>query len=914
MPSPEVFADRLAFALDDFQLDGLRALERGTSVLVAAPTGAGKTVVGEYAVWRALQRDRKCFYTTPIKALSNQKYDELCEVYGIDRVGLLTGDRSIRGDAPVVVMTTEVLRNMLYEASPTLAGLEAVVLDEVHYLADRERGAVWEEVIVQLPAGVQLACLSATVSNAEEFGAWLDWVRGAALADAGEDPAPQGCEVVISDRRPVPLDYHYAFNDRLEPVFRAGGKHSGRKPKHAKIEAAKQGKGGVPNPDIVMLERQQSGGRRGRRGGRAPGGTRVRPPRRSALVQTLAERHWLPAIVFVFSRQGCDAAVGQLVSDGLSLTSEEERASIRSVVDERVAELSADDLGVLGFGPWLAGLERGIAAHHAGMVPAFKEAVEELFVRGLLRVCFATETLALGINMPARTVVIERLEKWDGQQHALLTSGQFTQLTGRAGRRGLDKRGHAVVMHQTDVDFATVASLVGRRVEPLRSRFTPSYNMAVNMLRRHDRATAESLLARSFAQWQTDAGVADDSERLARNRRALAGYAENLVSSRGDFAEYWSLRRMLSRVEGQGAKRRRNARANAVHEGLAALAPGDVVAVDDDEVVAVVGGHRTKSGIPIAQVVTPDHKLTRIGPRELDQPPQKVGQVSLPDAGGPRQAAYRKEVANALRRVEVPVRSRWRGPSEAADSTSTVEAARLREQVRAHPVHADPELPEIEEWAHRHDRLAEDTAKLEEQISRRTGSLVARFDRIVDILTELGYLEGDASAPAPTGRGRQLAGLYAETDLLVAQCLRRGVLAGLDAPDLAAVASSFTYEARQKDPPEPVAPTTRVAERLDAAQSEWERLAAREEDANLPATRPPDAGFAEIAWRWTSGAELDDALAGSVMTAGDFVRNIKQTADLLRQLRDVAEDPELEAMAQQAQRRMVRGVVAHAGL
>ena len=911
MPSPEAFAGRLAFELDEFQVDGLRALDRGHSVLVAAPTGAGKTVVGEYAVWRALERGRKCFYTTPIKALSNQKFDELCQVHGADRVGLLTGDRSVRGDAPVVVMTTEVLRNMLYEASLTLRGLEAVVLDEVHYLADRERGAVWEEVIVQLPAGVQLACLSATVSNAEEFGAWLDWVRGPALSEAGVGPDPRGCEIVISDRRPVPLDYHYAFNDRLEPVFRAGGKHSGRKPKGAKVEAAKQARGGVPNPDIVMLERQQSGGRRTRRGGRAPTGARVRPPRRSALVTTLAERRWLPAIVFVFSRQGCDAAVAQLVSDGVALTAREERAAIRDVVDERVRELSPEDLSVLGFQPWLAGLERGIAAHHAGMVPAFKEAVEELFVRGLLRVCFATETLALGINMPARTVVIERLEKWDGTQHALLTSGQFTQLTGRAGRRGLDKRGHAVVMHQADVDFSTVASLVGRRVEPLRSRFTPSYNMAVNMLRRHDRATAESLLARSFAQWQTDAGVADDSERLARNRRALAGYEQNLVSSRGDFAEYWSLRRALSRVERQGAKGRRQARDTAVHEGLAALSPGDVVAVGDDEVVAVVGGHRTKSGIPIAQVVTPDRRLTRIGPRELDQPPQKVGQVALPDAGGPRQSAYRKEVANALRRVDVPVRSR-RDASEASEAAHAAEAARLREQVRAHPVHEDPDLPEIEEWAHRHDRLSDDTAKLEEQVSRRTGSLVARFDRIIVILTELGYLEGEAAAPAPTGRGRQLAGLYAETDLLVAQCLRRGVLAGLDAPDLAAVASAFTYEARQKDPPEPIAPTTRVAERLDMAQAEWERLATREEAARLPATRPPDAGFAEIAWRWTSGAELDDALAGSVMTAGDFVRNVKQVADLLRQLRDVAEDPELTALAQQTQRRMVRGVVAHA--
>ena len=552
----DAFAGVYGFALDDFQIAGIEALLAGRSTLVAAPTGAGKTVVGEFAVWHALQQGRKCFYTTPIKALSNQKFNDLVARHGPDVVGLLTGDNVVNGDAPVVVMTTEVLRNMLYEGSSTLRGLQSVVLDEVHYLADRERGAVWEEVIIQLPADVQLACLSATVSNAEEFGDWLGRVRASAprppvggdmtvrASASVVEAVPASCDVVISERRPVPLEHHYAVNDRIHSVFRSGGKKTGSAD-HAKArsQAAKQALSGVPNPELLMLERNAGQSNRvSRRGRYQPSSVRLRPPRRSDIVGELRQRKWLPAIYFLFSRAGCDAAVEQLMSDGVRLTTPDEQRRIRDLVDERTAELPADDLEVLGYGPWATALEHGIAAHHAGLVPPFKETVETLFVRNLVKVCFATETLALGINMPARTVVIERLEKWNGQRHELLTPGQFTQLTGRAGRRGLDPRGHAVVLYQRDIDFVTVASLVGRRTEPLRSSFAPSYNMAVNLLRSHDRADAESLLARSFAQYQADQRVVGEERRIAGNREALAGYAEhNLHSQLGDFAEYLSL-------------------------------------------------------------------------------------------------------------------------------------------------------------------------------------------------------------------------------------------------------------------------------------------------------------------------------------------------------------------------------------
>jgi ATP-dependent RNA helicase HelY len=924
--SVSTFVEGYPFGLDDFQSAGITALAEGRSVLVAAPTGAGKTVVGEFAVWQALRQGGKCFYTTPIKALSNQKYADFVRLHGSDRVGLLTGDNVVNGEAPIVVMTTEVLRNMLYEGSPTLVGLQAVVLDEVHYLADRERGAVWEEVIISLPPSVQLACLSATVSNAEEFGAWLARVRDAAepRPEGGDRVVRETCDVVISELRPVPLEHHYAVNDRIYQTFTRGAPKAGRKAATAALEAARRATAGVPNPEVLMLERRAGVHNRVSARGRryAGGGTQVRPPRRTDLAEELARRRWLPAIVFVFSRDGCDDAVRQLVEGGVRLTDRGEQHAIRALVDERTADLPAEDLEVLGYGPWAAALELGVAAHHAGMVPVFKETVEELFVRGLVKVCFATETLALGINMPARTVVIERLEKWNGARHELLTPGQFTQLTGRAGRRGLDQVGHAIVLYQRDVDFPTVASLVGRRVDPLHSSFAPSYNMVTNLLRRAGRVEAEQLLARSFAQFEADATVAGDEQRIARNREALEGYAQRLHSERGDFLAYWQLRRELSHLESSTASERRRRAREALIEGIARLGPGDVVALptggDRPDLAAIVGRSTSGTGTPLASAVTVDRKLVRLGPREFLVPPRKVGRVALPRSGGPRQADYRKAVASALRALPRPQGPGTVDGSDAAEDGHGPRIAELRAALRASPVYADPALADLEVWARRSDELAAQTDRLERGVRRRTGSLVRQFERILGVLTALGYLSDDPERPVPTVHGRRLAGLYAETDLVLAEALRRGLLVDLDTAELAAVASVFVYVTRARDPDIPALPTPAVRTAVAAIEDVWEEIAAREEAASLPTTRVPDAGFAEVVWRWAGGADLDEALGDAEMTPGDFVRSTKQVADLLRQLRDVATgDPELTALGQQAHvasRALVRGVVAYSGM
>ncbi len=521
LPRLAEFTGILSFPLDPFQRAACEALEEGHGVLVCAPTGAGKTVVGEFAVHLALAQGGKCFYTTPIKALSNQKYADLVARHGADAVGLLTGDTSINGDTSVVVMTTEVLRNMLYAGSATLKGLAYVVLDEVHYLADRFRGAVWEEVILNLPESVRLVGLSATVSNAEEFGEWLLDVRG-------------NTTVVVDEHRPVPLWQHMLVGSRLCDLF---AKNS------AKNSANRL------TVDSHLVRRVQELERRSGWDYPRRGGPRFRPLPRADVVARLERDGLLPAITFIFSRAGCQAAVSQCVRGGLRLTTPEESARIRQMVDTRTAGLPEGDLDVLGFWEWREALERGVAAHHAGMLPVFKETVEELFVRGLVRAVFATETLALGINMPARTVVLERLVKFNGEAHLDLTPGEYTQLTGRAGRRGIDVEGHAVVLWQPGVDPARVAGLASTRTYPLRSSFRPGYNMAVNLIDRVGVAAGRALLERSFAQFQADRSVVGLARRIDRNAEAQAGYAETMACHLGDVAEYAQLRRQISERE-----------------------------------------------------------------------------------------------------------------------------------------------------------------------------------------------------------------------------------------------------------------------------------------------------------------------------------------------------------------------------
>ena len=519
-PKTQKFAQTFPFELDPFQIDACHALENGKGVLVAAPTGAGKTIIGEFAVDLVINSGGKCFYTTPIKALSNQKFTELCAKYGESKIGLLTGDTSINSEAQIVIMTTEVLRNMIYSNSKTIDELKYVVMDEVHYLADKFRGAVWEEILIHLSDAVQIISLSATVSNAEEFGEWLQTVRGET-------------EIIVSEIRPVPLYQHVLFGNRLLDLF---------------------GENQKLNPELTRLERDSYRQVRGNWRDKPKG---PKPLMRSEVIEKLDREGLLPAITFIFSRNNCDAAVRQCLAAGIKLTNTDERKIIRSVISKNMKNLAEEDLVVLGYYEWADALERGIAAHHAGLLPAFKVTVEELFQQGLVKAVFATETLALGINMPARTVVLEKLSKWNGEGHVAISPGEYTQLTGRAGRRGIDIEGNAVILWNNDLDSTSVGGLASTRTYPLKSSFKPTYNMSINLISQFGSNRARTSLESSLAQFQADKAVVGLAKQIRKNEIARDDLFAQSKCDQGDFVEYSSMRAGIKKLETDSKRSKR---------------------------------------------------------------------------------------------------------------------------------------------------------------------------------------------------------------------------------------------------------------------------------------------------------------------------------------------------------------------
>ena len=769
-PLTQEFISQFDFGFDDFQIAGCQAVEEGRSVLVAAPTGAGKTVVGEFAAYASLARGKKCFYTTPIKALSNQKFHEFVERFGEDRVGLLTGDTNINSDAEIMVMTTEVLRNMLYANSSTLLNLGAVVMDEVHYLADKFRGAVWEEVLIHLMESVQVISLSATVSNAEEFGEWLGEVRGST-------------DVIVSEVRPIPLYQHVLIGARMIDLFHEPGR---------------------VNPEILALERQALRRVRTPRDRRDRHGSDDLRLSRDEVIEKLQRENLLPAITFIFSRAGCDAAVKQCLQAGIRLTNTEERIEIARTAALYTQNIAEEDLDVLGYREWLMALERGIAAHHAGLLPSFKGAVEDLFQRGLVKAVFATETLALGINMPARTVVLEKLTKWNGEGHVSITPGEYTQLTGRAGRRGIDIEGNAVVLWSPTVDSATAAGLASTRTYPLRSSFTPSYNMSINLIARFGRDRARTSLESSFAQFQADRAVVGLVKQIRKNDLAALEQLESAVCHLGDFNKYASIRLEIKEVE---------------------------------------------------------RLLTR-----------RDGKKSFDN------------------------RQRQRLESDLDN---------LRRTLRQHACHSCNDRETHARFAERAARLNRESAGLRERVENRTHVIAKTFDRICKVLDHLGYIEGEK----PLDQGKILAKIYAESDLLLTETIRKGVLNDLSAPELLSVVSAMIYEGRGSESYAPKMPHQNVANALATITSIWARLEELEEEYEVKTQREPDFGFAYASYRWASGHNLSSVLRGTDMTVGDFVRNIKQLIDLLTQIGGASEH--LRPRCKEAIRKIDRGVVSY---
>ncbi|MBI5089684.1 MAG: DEAD/DEAH box helicase, partial [Actinobacteria bacterium] len=671
-----------SFPLDTFQLKAFDALDDGQSVLVAAPTGSGKTVVAEYAIEAARRAGRRVFYTAPIKALSNQKYHDLVARYGVDQVGLLTGDNSINGDAPMVVMTTEVLRNMIYARSGALDRLDVVVLDEVHFLQDTYRGPVWEEVIIHLPETVRLVCLSATVSNANELCDWISTVRGPTTA-------------VVEERRPVRLENLYMVGDRT----------------HDRMHLLPVLVGGRPNNDAQRIDSEAARAQRGGPKRATSGRRRLYTPSRLDVVDVLDREQMMPAIYFIFSRNQCDEAARSVLASGARLTTGDERDRIREIVDARLAGIEAKDLAVLGYSQFLAQLEAGIAAHHAGMVPPFKEVVEACFVEGLVKVVFATETLAVGINMPAKCVVIEKLTKFTGDHHAFLTPGEYTQLTGRAGRRGIDELGNAIVLWSPFVPFDQVAALASSRSFHLNSAFRPTYNMAANLVRSYSSEQAHHLLNLSFAQYQADRDVGKIEARLERRQQHLRELTAEATSPYGDIDEYRQIRK---RIDAVVPRLPTIGRDDPVELALMKLRPGDIVHVDKGRYAgraAILTSAHRKGGMRITALTTRRDRL-QLSAVDFDEPPAVIGKLTLPTEFAPHHHQYQREVVHRLERAEVAEHTRRRRAARA-------EAER---ELHDHPVEADPDLDERLRAAVQAERVAREVDELRQRMRGRSQS------------------------------------------------------------------------------------------------------------------------------------------------------------------------------------------------
>ena len=870
------FVARTGLSPDPFQQKAFAAIDLDRSVLVAAPTGSGKTLVAQYAVDRTLARGWRAFYTTPLKALSNQKFQEFIELYGRDRVGLLTGDNVVNRDADVVIMTTEVLRNMLYEGASDLSQLGYVIMDEVHYLQNPYRGAVWEEVIIHLPETVSLVCLSATVSNSDEFGDWIRTVRGPT-------------EVVVETTRPVELVHLYAV---------ANGRGQGFSMYEALIEDK-------PNPECQRYDDPRSGGLVVHK--RAS--IRSATPRRIDIVDYLHDADMLPAVFFIFSRQGCEQAVEQMVRAGVRFTSAQERVEIRAIVDDSISNLSTKDLDALGFSGFIAGLEAGVAPHHAGMVPPLKEAVEKCFARALVKVVFATETLSLGINMPARTVVIEKLNKFNGDTHDLLTPAEYTQLAGRAGRRGIDEIGYCVAAWSPFVTFSQVAHLMSTRSYPLTSSFRPTYNMAANLVKSFSPELARNLLNLSFAQFRSDAEIVHLEAGLARMRTEEESLNEQVHCSLGDVEAYYEL---TKRADRQKVEKEPIPTEKHVYYYFARLRPGDVLCVPADDQsavltrVSVVATSRKKGGRISAWVVTCSGQKIPMRVNQVDFLPKPAAKIELSMDYNPKDQAYLGAMAAALRELSLancstsePRFSRGLD-SGTAPLLSGRDIVALRDELR--------ECPEFNRHlgaAKKLARLNESAVKIKETVKSHSESLARQFDRVLEVLDDLGFVREWEL----TERGERLAGLFHESDLLIALCLDRNIFDDLDPEEIASLLSIFVYESRVSAPGSDRFPSLDLERRFAQVAKMRVELVKAESKMRIPTTKPVDSGFMIYASAWAQGRELGSVIGDRGVPGGDFVRFVKQIIDLARQLSNVVSDPVLAQKFAGVNRLMCRGVV-----
>ncbi len=861
------------FPLDGFQLEAIDALNQGHSVVVSAPTGSGKTLVGEYAIHRALAHGRKVFYTTPLKALSNQKLRDFREQFGSERVGLMTGDLTVNREASVVVMTTEIFRNMLYaeadQGDDPLEDVEAVVLDECHYMNDSQRGTVWEESIIHCPPVVQLVALSATVANAGQLTDWIERVHGPT-------------QLVMSDFRPVPLQFSFCSAKGLHPLLNDEGTDL-----HPNCKVWRAPKGNK------------------RKGPKTPKPPQPEAPPLGFVVAQMAEREMLPAIYFIFSRRGCDKAVRDLGK--VCLVTPEEQARIATRLE---AFIAATPEAVRDGGHDEA-LLRGIAAHHAGVLPAWKELIEELFQQGLVKVVFATETLAAGINMPARSTVISALSKRTERGHRPLMGSEFLQMAGRAGRRGLDTQGYVVTVQSRFEGVREAGQLATAPADPLVSQFTPSYGMVLNLLQRYDLIKARELVERSFGRYLATLDLADDEARISELREQLSHLSDEAVEvAWDDFEDYEKQRGRLREERRLLRILQQQAEETLAHELTLALrfasegalvslkapvlrgrvtpavivekveGPGQfplLLCLTDENVwvlvpcTAVVSLHAELSCLQVKEITAPE--LHRAG--ELRHGDQASGGLAL-------------AVAHMARRHDMTT------PQYDLAGEVQAQAHLVRElelALELHPAHRAGDRKKLRKQRFRIEEL-------EAEIEERQRILHFRANRhwdtvlaLIEILRFFGCLAGEEGLE-PTEIGRTVGALRGDNELWLGLALMSGHLDELAPADLAAVFEAISTEVNRPDLWSGFPPSPASEEALHDLRGIRRELQRQQERASVVMPLWFEPELMGLVHAWAKGVSWNDLIANTSLDEGDVVRIMRRTVDLLAQV------PYCEAVSQ----------------
>ncbi|XP_066988731.1 exosome RNA helicase MTR4 [Macrobrachium rosenbergii] len=876
--SKEKPAKSYPFMLDPFQKEAILCIDNEQSVLVSAHTSAGKTVVAEYSIAKCLQNKQRVIYTTPIKALSNQKYRDFSDEF--EDVGLLTGDVTINPNASCLIMTTEILRSMLYRGSEVTREVGWVVFDEIHYMRDKERGYVWEETIILLPATVHFVFLSATIPNASQFAQWICYLHH------------QPCHVVYTDYRPTPLQ-HYIFPAGGEGIYLVVDEHS--KFREDNFNAAM----------TIIQNGPEQAAPKGRKVGAQQAGDCFK------IVKMIMERNFAPVIIFSFSKKECEAYALQMSK--LDFNQPEEKTLVDEVFENAISILSDEDRQLPQVISVLPLLRRGIGIHHGGLLPIIKEAIEILFGEGLIKALFATETFAMGLNMPARTVLFTSVQKFDGTDFRWVTSGEYIQMSGRAGRRGKDDKGIVIMMVDEKLNTSVVKNLVHGKADPIDSAFHLTYNMVLNLLR-VEQINPEYILERSFYQFQNFSAIPDLCDRVAKSEKDLERMH---IPRESEVESYYKIKQTIHNL-----KMERHSFMTRPIYIMPFLQPGRLVYIKNNEddfgwgVVLTYKKKEDKKNPLEAPVVTID-AILRVSEASAakkvtsELKPPKPGEKSEPvvmsvllklvhDISAVRlklpedlksldqRVMVMKMVQEALRRVPEdqflldPIRNMKIKDEVFVDICGKLEKFSAR--LESHKLHNDPQCDELYAVYEKKMEMMKEYQNAEYDLKKAKS--VLKMDELKcrkRVLRRLGYA---TAQDVIERKGRVACELSAADELLITEMLFNGLFNELSPAQTCALLSTFVCDEKGTEMP-------RLGEELSGPLRQMQDMARRiarvsheckleiNEDSYVEQFRP---FLMDVVYEWCNGASFLELCKKTDIFEGSIIRAMRRLEELLRQM------------------------------